>query len=143
MKSTLEELVAFIRIVDAGSIVSAAEQLNQTPSGISRALNRLEKKLNVTLLERTTRKIKLTQEGSLFLVRARTILADLSDAEEALLKSDSDTSGQLRVDSATPFVLHVIAPLMKKFMQRYPNIEIELNNNDQVIDLLEHKYKML
>ncbi len=97
------------------------------------------KKLNVTLLERTTRKIKLTQEGSLFLVRARTILADLSDAEEALLKSDSDTSGQLRVDSATPFVLHVIAPLMKKFMQRYPNIEIELNNNDQVIDLLEHK----
>ncbi|MCG2952879.1 LysR substrate-binding domain-containing protein, partial [Escherichia coli] len=67
------------------------------------------------------------------------ILADLSDAEEALLKSDSDTSGQLRVDSATPFVLHVIAPLMKKFMQRYPNIEIELNNNDQVIDLLEHK----
>ncbi|WP_394670747.1 LysR substrate-binding domain-containing protein [uncultured Acinetobacter sp.] len=139
MKSTLEELVAFIRIVDAGSIVLAAEQLNQTPSGISRALNRLEKKLNVTLLERTTRKIKLTQEGSLFLVRARTILADLSDAEEALLKSDSDTSGQLRVDSATPFVLHVIAPLMKKFMQRYPNIEIELNNNDQVIDLLEHK----
>lgn len=139
MKSTIEELVAFIRIVDAGSIVSAAEQLNQTPSGISRALNRLEKKLNVTLLERTTRKIKLTQEGSLFLVRARTILADLSDAEEALLKSDSDTSGQLRVDSATPFVLHVIAPLMKKFMQRYPNIEIELNNNDQVIDLLEHK----
>ncbi|MGY0205706.1 LysR family transcriptional regulator, partial [Acinetobacter soli] len=95
MKSTIEELVAFIRIVDAGSIVSAAEQLNQTPSGISRALNRLEKKLNVTLLERTTRKIKLTQEGSLFLVRARTILADLSDAEEALLKSDSDTSGQL------------------------------------------------
>lgn len=93
----------------------------------------------MTLLERTTRKIKLTQEGSLFLVRARTILADLSDAEEALLKSDSDTSGQLRVDSATPFVLHVIAPLMKKFMQRYPNIEIELNNNDQVIDLLEHK----
>lgn len=56
-----------------------------------------------------------------------------------MLKSDSDTSGLIRVDSATPFVLHVIVPLIQEFMQRYPHIEIELNNHDQVIDLLEHK----
>ncbi len=139
MKSTIEELIAFISIVDTGSIVAAAEQLQQTPSGLSRALNRLEKKLQVTLLERTTRKLKLTQEGRLFLDRARSILAELAEAEDALLKSDSDTSGLIRIDSATPFVLHVIAPLMQKFMQRYPKIEIELNSNEQVIDLLQHK----
>lgn len=139
MKSTVEELIAFITIVDTGSIVAAAEQLQQTPSGVSRSLNRLEKKLNVTLLERTTRKLKLTQEGSLFLTKTRTILAELSEAEDALLKSDSDTSGLIRIDSATPFVLHVLAPLMQKFMQLYPHIEIELNSNDQVIDLLQHK----
>lgn len=139
MKSTIEELIAFISIVDTGSIVAAAEQLQQTPSGLSRALNRLEKKLQVTLLERTTRKLKLTQEGRLFLDKARSILAELVEAEDALLKSDSDTSGLIRIDSATPFVLHVLAPLMQKFMQRYPKIEIELNSNEQVIDLLQHK----
>lgn len=139
MKSTLEELQAFISIVDSGSIVAAAEHLEQTTSGVSRALQRLENKLNVTLLERTTRKLKLTQEGQLFLEKARKIVNDLNEAEDALLKSDSDTSGLIRVDTATPFVLHVIAPLMNEFVELYPNIEIELNSNDQIIDLLEHK----
>ncbi|WP_291369492.1 MULTISPECIES: LysR family transcriptional regulator [unclassified Acinetobacter] len=139
MKSTIEELHAFVTIVDSGSIVMAAERLGQTTSGISRALQRLENKLTVTLLERTTRKLKLTQEGQLFLEKARKILNDLGEAEDALLKSDSDTSGLIRVDSATPFILHVIVPLIQEFMQQYPNIEIELTNHDQVIDLLEHK----
>lgn len=139
MKSTLEELQAFINIVDSGSIVAAAAHLQQTTSGVSRALQRLESKLNVTLLERTTRKLKLTQEGQLFLEKARKIVHDLNEAEDALLKSDSDTSGLIRVDSATPFVLHVIAPLIYEFTQLYPHIEIELNSNDQIIDLLEHK----
>lgn len=92
MKSTLEELQAFINIVDSGSIVAAATHLEQTTSGVSRALQRLESKLNVTLLERTTRKLKLTQEGQLFLAKARKIVHDLNEAEDALLKSDSDTS---------------------------------------------------
>ncbi|WP_445116928.1 LysR family transcriptional regulator [Acinetobacter sp. WZC-1] len=139
MKSTFEELQAFVSIVDSGSIVAAAAHLSQTTSGVSRALQRLENKLNVTLLERTTRKLKLTQEGQLFLGKARKILNDLNEAEDALLKSDNDTSGIIRVDSATPFVLHVIAPLMVEFTRLYPNIEIELNSNDQIIDLLEHK----
>lgn len=139
MKSTFEELNTFVCIVNSGSIVAAAEQLSQTNSGVSRALQRLENKLNVTLIERTTRKLKLTQEGQLFLNKARKILNDLNEAEESLLKSDNDTSGIIRVDSATPFVLHVLAPLIKEFHQLYPNIEIELNTNDQIIDLLEHK----
>ncbi|CAM4304211.1 LysR family transcriptional regulator [Acinetobacter pragensis] len=139
MKSTIEELQAFVTIVDCGSIVMAAERLEQTASGISRALQRLEAKLNVTLLERTTRKLKLTQEGQLFLGKARSILNDLAEAEDSLLKADEDISGLIRVDSATPFVLHVIVPLMHEFMRKYPNVEIELNNHDQVIDLLEHQ----
>ena len=84
MKSTIEELVAFIAIVDTGSFVAAAEHLKQTPSGVSRSLTRLEAKLDVTLLERTTRKLKLTQEGQQFLVKARKILNELNAAEEEL-----------------------------------------------------------
>ena len=139
MKSTLDELQAFISIVDSGSIVDASKHLQQTTSGLSRALQRHESKLNVTLLERTTRKLKLTQEGQVFLEKARKILHDLNEAEDALLQSDNDTAGLIRVDSATPFVLHVIVPLISEFNQLYPNIEIELNSNDQIIDLLEHK----
>ncbi|MEI2557525.1 LysR family transcriptional regulator [Acinetobacter pittii] len=139
MKSTIEELVTFITIVDTGSFVAAAEHLKQTPSGMSRSLTRLEAKLGVTLLERTTRKLKLTQEGQQFLVKARKILNELNAAEEDLQKSDQGTAGLIRIDSATPFVLHVIAPLMHKFRKSYPDIEIEINSNDQVIDLLQHK----
>ncbi|OTG77649.1 LysR family transcriptional regulator [Acinetobacter sp. ANC 5054] len=139
MKSTIEELNAFVTINDSGSIVMAAQQLNQTTSGVSRALQRLETKLNVTLIERTTRKLKLTQEGQLFLLKARKVLADLAEAEESLLKLDEDTSGLIRVDSAISFILHMIVPLLPEFNRRYPHIQIELINHDQVIDLLEHK----
>jgi DNA-binding transcriptional LysR family regulator len=66
-------------------------------------------------------------------------LNELNAAEEELQKSDQGTAGLIRVDSATPFVLHVIAPLMHKFRECYPDIEIELNSNDQVIDLLHIK----
>lgn len=139
MKSTFEELKNFVSIVDSGSIVAAAAHLSQTNSAVSRSLSRLENKLNVTLLERTTRTLKLTQEGQLFLDQARQILNALNAAEDSLLKADSDISGIIRVDSATPFVLHVIAPLIKEFIECYPHIEIELNSNDQMIDLLQHK----
>ena len=74
MKTTTEELVAFVAVVDAGSLTGAAEQLGQTPSGISSALGRLEQKLETTLLNRTTRRIDLTEEGRIFLDRARAIL---------------------------------------------------------------------
>jgi len=141
MKSTVEELLAFMTIVDTGSFIAAAERLGQTASGLSRSLSRLESKLEVTLLERTTRKLKLTQEGQQFLQQARKILSDLNAAEEALQKSDQDTSGVIRIDSATPFILHVITPLVHKFRQCYPNIEVELNSNDLVIDLLDHQFQ--
>ena len=139
MKSSIEELLAFITVVDTGSIVAAADKLQQTPSGVSRSLTRLESKLGVTLLERTTRKMKLTHEGTLFVDKVRQILADLNQAEDALLHSDRETSGLIRLDSATPFVLHVLVPLLQEFRTLYPKIEIELQSNDQIIDLLENK----
>ena len=81
MKSSIEELLAFITVVDTGSIVAAADKLQQTPSGVSRSLTRLESKLGVTLLERTTRKMKLTHEGTLFVDKVRQILADFGRFE--------------------------------------------------------------
>lgn len=139
MKITLEELRAWVVVVDCGSITAAAEQLNQTTSGISRALSRLETKLQTTLLHRTTRRIALTEEGQIFLLHARQIIASVEAAEEQIAQRREIPSGRLRVNAASPFMLHVIVPLIDGFAQRYPLIELELNTDDVVIDLLEQQ----
>lgn len=139
MKSTLDELQAFVAIVDCGSISAAAEQLEQTASGVSRALSRLESKLDVTLLRRTTRRLELTEEGQAFLLQARKIIASVEDAEEQMVLRRQKPAGRLRVNAASPFMLHVVVPLVDGFRQLYPDIELELNSTDQIIDLLEQR----
>ncbi|PAU59578.1 LysR substrate-binding domain-containing protein [Pseudomonas indica] len=139
MKTTLDELQAFATVVDSGSITAAAEQLGQTASGISRALGRLEDKLEVTLLRRTTRRLELTEEGEAFLAQARRILASVEEAEEQMAVRRQSPSGRLRVNAASPFMLHVLVPLVGGFRQRYPDIELELHTSDQIIDLIEQR----
>jgi DNA-binding transcriptional LysR family regulator len=139
LKITLEELRAWVVVVDTGSITAAAEQLSQTTSGISRALSRLEKKLQTTLLHRTTRRIALTEEGHIFLKHAREILRSVEMAEEQIAHRREVPSGRLRVNAATPFMLHVIVPLLDAFTSRYPLIQLELNSDDVIIDLLEQQ----
>lgn len=139
MKTTLDELLAFTSVVDSSSISAAAEHLGQTASGVSRALSRLEDKLDVTLLRRTTRRLELTEEGALFLVQARRIVAAVEEAEEQMSLRRQGPAGRLRVDAATPFLLHVLIPLVAGFRQRYPQIELELTSNEQNIDLLEQR----
>jgi DNA-binding transcriptional LysR family regulator len=139
MKISTEELLAFTSVVDCGSITAAARQLGQTTSGISRALGRLEEKLATTLLNRTTRRLELTEEGKLFLEHARRIVSAIDNAEECLLLRRQQPAGRLRVDAASPFMLHVIAPRIGAFRRQYPAIELELTSNDQFIDLLERR----
>lgn len=139
MKTTLDELQVFAAVVDSGSITAAAEHLGQTVSALSRALSRLEEKLGVTLLRRTTRRLELTEEGQVFLAQARKIISAVEDAEEQMEVRRNQPAGLLRVNAASPFMLHVLVPLVRGFRARYPDIELELNTNDQIIDLLEHR----
>lgn len=139
MKITLEELRAWVAVIDTGSITSAADRLSQTTSGISRALSRLENKLQTTLLHRTTRRIALTEEGSIFLEHARNILASVEHAEEHIALRKNTPSGKLRINAATPFMVHVILPLVAEFRAIYPHIQLELDTDDIVIDLLEQQ----
>ncbi|GAB3266612.1 LysR substrate-binding domain-containing protein [Chitinimonas naiadis] len=139
MKTTLEELLAFVTVVDRGSITAAATELNLTVSGISRALSRLEEKLGTTLLNRTTRRLELTEEGQLFLGKSRGILASVEDAEEQLVIRRQQPAGRLRVNAASPFMLHVIVPLVGEFRALYPQIDLELNTDELYIDLLEQR----
>ncbi|MES2073047.1 MAG: LysR substrate-binding domain-containing protein [Pseudomonadota bacterium] len=139
MKTTLDELLAFITVVDSGSVTAAAEQLEQTVSGISRALGRLEEKLQTTLLRRTTRRLELTEEGSVFLAQARKIVESVDQAEEQMAIRRERPAGRLRINAAFPFMLHVIVPLVEGFRQAYPEIALELHTNDLNIDLLEER----
>lgn len=137
MKTTLDELLALRTVVDTGSITAAAEQLEQTVSGISRALRRLEDKLGTTLMNRTTRRLSLTDEGHAFLERARAILAAVDEAEELMAVRREQPAGRLRINAAPPFLLHVVAPLVAQFRALYPLIALELNADDLPIDLLQ------
>ncbi|WP_321886780.1 LysR substrate-binding domain-containing protein [Paraburkholderia bannensis] len=139
MKTSTDELLVFVTVIDAGSITAAAEKLEQTVSGVSRALTRLEKQLGVALILRTTRRLQLTEEGELFLERARAILGAMEDAEEAVTRHREQPSGRLRVDAATPFMLHCIVPHMTAFSARYPDIQLELTSNERIVDLLEQR----
>ncbi|MEA9391893.1 LysR substrate-binding domain-containing protein [Acerihabitans sp. TG2] len=139
MQTTLDELRVFIAVVDSGSITGAAERLAMTNSATSRTLARLEDKLDTTLIRRTTRRQELTEEGRLFLDQARRILTAMQEAQEMLTRRRHAPAGLLRVDAAAPFMLHVIVPMVRAYHQRYPQVQLELNSNDAVIDLLQKR----
>lgn len=139
MKTTLDEMQAFTAVVDTGSLTAAAVQLGQTISATSRTLGRLEHKLQTTLLRRTTRRLELTEEGKTYLARVREILAAVALTEEQMATQRDTPTGLLRIDAASPFMLHVVAPLVRGYRERYPLVTLELNSNDGIIDLLERR----
>ncbi|GEK11243.1 LysR family transcriptional regulator [Pseudoalteromonas sp. McH1-7] len=139
VNSKSEDLDAFVSVVDTGSFSSAANLMDQQVAKVSRAVTRLEKSLNVTLLNRTTRRIELTEEGTLFLNYARQALNTLAQGEEALRLLRFSPAGRLRVDAASPFVLHQLTPLLKGFNNAFPAINLEITSHDSIINLLEYK----
>ena len=134
-----EDIEAFVAVVDTGSFSRASELLGQQVAKVSRAVGRLEGVLDVTLLNRTTSRLELTEEGLVYLQYARDSLNLLERGEEALRLLNQKPSGLLRVDAASPFVLHQITPLIGEFREAYPEIKLDITSHDNIIDLLEHK----
>ncbi|MFT0477620.1 LysR substrate-binding domain-containing protein [Pseudomonas antarctica] len=137
MKARSDELQIFVSVIECGSISAAAEQVGQTPSAVSRTLSRLEAKLDTTLINRTTRRMDLTEEGKYFFEQAKVILAQMDDLEERLSSRQKKPAGRLRINAAVPFMLHGIVPYIAEFRRLYPDIQLELNSDDLIIDLLE------
>lgn len=134
-----DDLKTFITVIDSGTLSAASVHLGQTTSGVSRALSRLEDKLATSLLTRTTRRMELTEEGHLFLERARAILGAMEEAEETIRIRRQKPAGRLCVDAASPFMLHCVVPHVAEFRAMYPEIRLELSSNDQITDLIEHR----
>ena len=137
MKARSDELQIFVCVIECGSISAAAEQVGQTPSAVSRTLSRLEAKLDTTLINRTTRRMDLTEEGKYFFEQAKVILAQMEELEERLSSRQQKPAGRLRINAAVPFMLHGIVPYIAEFRGLYPDIQLELNSDDLIIDLLE------
>ncbi|WP_240990699.1 LysR substrate-binding domain-containing protein [Psychrobacter sp. Pi2-52] len=134
-----EDIEIFLTVVDTGSFTGAANLLNQQVAKVSRAVSRLEDTLQCTLLNRTTRRLELTEEGHVFIRYARESLNTLYTGEEAIKLLKQAPSGHLRIDAASPFVFHQLTPLVGDFVAQYPHITLDLTSHDNIIDLLEHK----
>ena len=139
MKLTLEEVTVFLTVVDMGSLTAAAEHLGQPVSTTSRLLARLEEKLQTTLLRRTTRRLDLTDEGCNFAQDARQILESVRVAEDRLMARRGRLAGPLHIDAASPFMLHVLVPLLPGYRALHPGVDLVLNSNEGFIDLLERR----
>ena len=139
MKATSEEVQVFVTVVECGSFTKAAEQLTLANSAVSRTVKKLESKLGVNLLNRTTRQLSLTEEGERYFHRMQRILQDMELAENELIDTQNSPKGLLRIDAATPVVLHLLVPFIQQFQQAYPEITLSLISSETFINLIEHK----
>nr|WP_279052175.1 DNA-binding transcriptional regulator YafC [Cedecea davisae] len=139
MKATSEELAIFVAVVESGSFSRAAEQLDQANSAVSRAVKKLEMKLGVSLLNRTTRQLSLTEEGERYFRNVQQILQAMAAAENEVMESKQTPRGLLRIDAATPVMLHLLMPLIKPFRERYPEMTLSLVSSETFINLIERK----
>ncbi|UDV04870.1 LysR family transcriptional regulator [Marinomonas profundi] len=139
MRSKTEELEILLAVADHGGFSAAANALDMQVAKVSRAVARLEQEHACSLFTRTTRKVSLTQEGERFITAIRSAMEQIAGAEFALTAQKTRPSGRLRIDAASPFVLHQLIPLIKPFRAAYPDIELELVSNDSIIDLIEKR----
>lgn len=135
----LEDIEAFSRVVELGSISAAARSLGEAKGGISRRISRLERRLGTALLVRTARAVTPTDEGLAFYRKAREALDLLAEAGEEAQGSRSLPRGQLRVTAPHDIGMNVLPSLLVKFRAAYPQITVELLLDDALLDLATHR----
>lgn len=128
----------FAQIVETGSISKAAESLNVSNPTASRRLIALEKRLGARLVERSTRRLTITEVGQAFYLRCRAVLDDMAEAEEEAALSSSSPSGTLRVTASLSLMTQHIAKLMASFTQKYPNIKVQLIAANRYYDITDN-----
>lgn len=133
----LTGLIAFARAGSMGSYTAAARSLSISPSAVSKSVQRLERHLGVPLFTRTTRALTLTAEGRELHERALKLLRDAEEIEQLAMTARAEPSGVLRIAASLPIGLHLIAPALPAFRERYPKVTVDLRLNDQIVDIVE------
>src|SRR6185437_12299766 len=133
----MRDIHAFVHVAEAKSFTAAAERIGLSRSAVGKSVLRLEDRLGVRLLQRTTRSVSLTGEGAVFLERCIRILADLDEAEMSMLSHSQTPRGRLRLELPVSFGrLHVL-PIVNQFMKNWPEISVNVSFNDRFVDLID------
>lgn len=131
----LNALLVFVKVAETRSFTLAAQRLGLTSSAISKSIARLEQELGVKLLTRSTRLVSLTGEGASFFERCRQILTEIEDAETAVTAATATPKGRLRLQMPVGFGRRVIVPKMWEFTQRFPELRVDIELSDRLVDL--------
>ena len=131
-----KQISTFTEVVSRGSLSAAARAEGVAPSLIGRRIDALEQRLGVKLLQRSTRKIALTNEGLAFLDDCQRILAELEEAEAAVSERNASATGQLTISAPAGFGRQHVAPLIPSFLAEHPDVQVTLNLNDRFVDLI-------
>ena len=132
----LGDVEVFIAVVEHGSFTAAAVALSTTPSVLSRAVSRLETRLGRQLLQRTTRRVGLTEAGRVYLEQARSAFSLLDEAERDGQGQEGDLTGRVRMSVPTTYGHYRLPPLLARFSQHYPRVQVDLNITNRNVDLI-------
>jgi len=136
------EIQSFVAVAQLGSFVQAADRLGLSKAMVSRHVSELEARLGVRLMQRSTRRLALSDAGAEYLQRCVQILAELDEANAAVSATAVQARGTLKVTAPLTFGLRHLAPLWGEFLRVHPAVELEVNLNDRVVDLIEEGYDL-
>ena len=132
----IDAMQAFVRVVQTRSFTKAAETLQVNKTTVTQLVQQLETRLRVKLLNRTTRKVNVTADGTAYYERVVRLLADLDDAETSLSSASASPRGRLRVDVPSPLARMILVPALPAFHLRYPEIQIDMGVSDRMVDVI-------
>ncbi|WP_449542055.1 LysR family transcriptional regulator [Enterobacter ludwigii] len=138
----LGDVEVFIAVVEHGSYTAAAVALSTTPSVLSRAVSRLETRLGRQLLQRTTRRVGLTEAGRVYLEQARSAFSLLDEAERNGQGQEGDLTGRVRMSVPTTYGHYRLPPLLARFSQHYPRVQVDLNITNRNVDLIAEGFDL-
>lgn len=138
----LGDVEVLAAVVEQGSFTAAAVALSTTPSVLSRTITRLEARLGVQLLRRTTRSLGLTEAGRGYLEQMRQAFSLIAEAERAIQGQQSELSGGVRLSVPTTYGHYRLPPLLRRFTQRYPQVQVELNITNRNVDLVAEGFDL-
>lgn len=138
----LGDVEVFITVVEHGSFTAAAVVLSTTPSVLSRAVSRLEARLGCQLLQRTTRRVGLTEAGRIYLEQARSAFSLLDDAERDGRGQGGDLTGRVKISVPTTYGHYRLPPLLARFSQQHPRVQVELNITNRNVDLIAEGFDL-
>ncbi len=137
-----EDMTIFIRIVEAGGISRAAEQLGIAKSAVSRRLGELERRLGVQLMNRSTRRYSLTEAGRNYYARAAQILSDTAELEAEVSERQGALRGSVRMSLPLSFGLQHLAPTILDFVRQHPDLIVDIDFSDRHVDLIEEGFDL-